>query len=466
MGEVRIVVAAAALPDLRKDKDKVRELMKCADPDTGFRHFLRYWWFLDQESGKPRQLGEVLWPGQLDFVENMATHDKIYALKARKLGFTTLATAYDGWVARFRGTNERVHLFSRRGDAANEILRAVKYGLNRLPPWMQLPYSVEKTDELRLNAGLDDERIIKAYPADEDTAVEATATHAHIDEWARMRNPQRVWQAIEPSLAGTAHIVTTGMGPANYSATFWMMSMQGDTGFLAFFVDALARPDRGQAWLAGKRRGLTDKESRQEYPMNWKDSLYAGADLIFSGDDLEWCGAHGQGLSGPEPDHRYVKAWDIGRHTDAAVCTVLDIDTTPMEVVYYARMRGLTYPQLQQKIEDVHPQYPGMTVIEKNAAGEAVMENLKLAEDERDGHWTSSASKPRVIRKLEAAIENHDIVWRKDQWPQLHTELDGYQLPDSHVVQDSVMSLSIGLDYATDPSKRPKKKAKARVFQA
>lgn len=463
MGEVHISVSQEALAELEKDKEKLLILKRCADPATGFREFLNYWWFLDGETGKPKILGEELWEGQEDFVAEMSGNPKVFALKARKLGFTTLATAFDAWVLRFRKPNERVHLFSRRGDAANEILRAVKYGLKRLPQWMQLPYSVERTDEIRLVGGEDDERICKAYPADEDTAVEATATHAHIDEWARMRNPRRVWQAIEPSLAGTAHIVTTGMGPANYSATFWMMCMAGDTDFTAFFVDALKRPDRDEAWLRGKRKGTTERESKLEYPMTWKDSLYAGADLIFAGDDLEWVGTNGTGPRGAEEGHKYVKAWDIGRHHDASVCVVWDESVDPVNLVHFRRMKGRTYPEIQDQIEEVHAMYPGPTVIEDNAAGEAVRENLTLRPREVEGHKTTATSKPRMIRKMEAAIENHDVIWDKNAWPILHSEFEAYQLPDDNVIQDCVMAACIGHDFMSDPKRR--RRAPARVFQ-
>lgn len=463
MSEVHISVSAQALDELSRDKEKLKVLKACAHPETGFREFLNYWWFLDGESGKPRILGEALWEGQEGYVSTMGEHKKVYALKARKLGFTTLSTAFDAWVLRFRRPNERVHLFSRRGDAANEILRAVKYGLNRLPAWMQLPYSMERTDEIRLVGGPDDERVCKAYPADEDTAVEATATHAHIDEWARMRNPRRVWQAIEPSLAGTAHIVTTGMGPANYSATFWMMCLSGDTDFHPFFVDALKRPDRNDAWLKGKRKGVTEKESRQEYPMTWKDSLYAGADLLFAGPDLDWVGSNGSGPQGPIEGHKYVKAWDIGRHNDATVCIVYDETADPVNIVHMRRLKGRTYPEIQAEIEDVHAMYKGPTVIEDNAAGEAVRENLDIRPRELEGHKTTGTSKPRMIRKMEAAIENHDVTWNKNAWPILHNEFEAYQLPDDNVVQDCVMAACIGLDFISSPNRR--RRARTRVFQ-
>ena len=137
----------------------------------------------------------------------------VYFLKARKLGETTIACAYDAWVMRFRDANARVHLFSRRDDAAMELLAAVRVGLERVPTWLQLPVMRATSSVYELSAGKDDRRLAKAYPADRETAVESSCTHGHVDEWARMGNPRKVWQAIEPTMAGSCHIVTTGLGP-------------------------------------------------------------------------------------------------------------------------------------------------------------------------------------------------------------------------------------------------------------
>ncbi len=279
MTELTIAVDPRFVGAIQADEAKLDALIACAE---SFREFLNYWHFRDQRTGDISVLGEVLWSGQDKFVEAVPVTDKLYALKARKLGYTTIECAYDAWVARFRDKNARVHLFSRRQSSANELLEAVMFGLTRLPDWMRLPKSKDTKDEVRLYAGPDDERIIKSYPADEDTSVEATCNHGHVDEWARMGNPRRVWQAVEPSMAGTCHIITTGMGPANFTASFWRKSMAGDTGFLAFFVPALERADRDMAWLEQKRLSMEEREFRQEYAMDWQDALFGGGEFVFS----------------------------------------------------------------------------------------------------------------------------------------------------------------------------------------
>lgn len=446
------------------------QLKEVADTATSFRRFLNYWNFIDQETGNVRVLGEVLWAAQEEFVRTASAHDWIFFLKARKLGETTIECAWDGYVQRFGPVNSRVHLWSRRDDAAQELLAAVKFGITRLPEHMQLPVSKSTTHEFELAAGQDDRRLVKAYPADEETAVEATCNHGHIDEWARMRNPKKVWQAIKPSLAGTAHIVTTGLGPTNFSSGFWRQCMAGDVTnrvgekMIACFIGALNRPDRTPEWLANERASMgDDTAAMQEYPMTWREALSGGGEYVFKSREVDRAAVDTYGLQSPREGRRYSIGADIGRHQDAAVIVVLDVTRDCHDVVHYRRMREATYPEIQLAIEEVYRDYAergrGVLGVEKNSAGEAVIENLKLPEQVvTDAKFTTSpSSKARIISQFKLALQNELIKWDSDEVSQLDAEVRGYQLPDDNVVQDSVMALAIALEYA------PKAHAVGRV---
>lgn len=452
-----IPVAPKQLARIQADPDLMSQLALAA---TDYRHFLNYWHFINQETGQLQILGHDLWPGQEEFIQTMKTHNRIYALKARKLGYTTLGISFSGHVARFGPPNARIHVFSRREDAANQIVRHVHTGLSRLPDWMKLPMK-QNSGKIEIYAGPDDTRVIQAYPANEETAVEETANHAHVDEWARMGNPRLVYQAIEPTMAGTAHIITTGRGPQNYSGQFWLQSMSGDTSFYPFFTNALARKGRDEAWLEAKRRGMDEMSFRQEYAMTWEDALFAGGDFQFKRSDLDRC-CNGDGFQAAEYGHDYSIAWDIGRHHDAAVGIVVDKTAMPQQVVDYVRLRGKPYPYIQRMIERHWEQYGGGSrstlLVEKNGPGEAVIENLELPERiiEAAKFSTGVASKARIINGLTVAIEHHELEYSKEQWPQLDAELRGYQIPDDDVTQDSVMALAIAVDGSRSRSGRGK----------
>ncbi len=433
--------------EIQADPGKARELALC---QVDFMAFLKHWKYLNQETGEVEILGEVLWESEEQFAEAMIHCPKVFILKARKLGATTIGAAYDAWVARFRDRNARVHLYSRREDAAMELLEAIRFGLDRLPPWMRLPYVGKPTKlELKMRATPDDTRHIKAYPTSEETAVEATCTHGHIDEFARMRNPRLVWQAIEPSLAGSAHIITTGRGPTNFASVYWRKCIAGDAPYVPIFVDALARPDRDAEWLATKRKGTTLEHFKQEFPMTDQDALSGGGKYIFRSVDVDYAGA-GRGPADPEPGHRYVSGWDIGRHHDAAVGITIDTSVEPAEIVNYVRLRGIPYPVTQRRIELVDEDYrPQVLAIEANGPGEAVAENLDIAEHRITLFKTTGQSKARILEQLQVALEQRTLRWDAAAFPQLDAEVRGYQIPDDAIVQDSVMALAIANSYRT-----------------
>jgi hypothetical protein len=381
-------------------------------------------------------------------VDERTGRNWVYFLKARKLGETTIACAYDAYVMRFRDTNARVHLFSRGLDASRELLGTVRFGLDGLPTWLQLPVTRKTMTEHELGAGLDDRRLAKAYPANLETATEASCTHGHVDEWARMINPRKVWQAIEPSMAGSCHIVTTGLGPVNYASGYWRRCLTGDARHRPCFIGALARPDRNDAWLTAQRQGMDEQEFRQEYPTTWQDALFGGGQFVFQSRDIDAASVETHGFGPAREGRKYVKAWDIGRHDDAAVGLVLDVTEDVHDVVAYTRLRNTRYPEIQHAIETMHRAYPGITVIEDNAAGQAVRENLDLPTHQVIGFTTSKSSKARIIQQLKIATQGWVIKWDADACPQLDVEMRGYQTPDDHLVQDSVMALAIALETA------------------
>jgi hypothetical protein len=361
----RLKVSEDGWKAIQNDQELQTELVAVA---TSFRAFIDHWWFLDPDSGEKRNLGRALWPGQELFIEATEQDPLLYVLKARKLGYTTLECAYDAWTARWRDPNGRTHLFSRREKAAIDLMDRVKYGLRHLPEWMRLPFGSDNQTQLELIAGPDDIRVIEAYPADETTAVEQSCTHAHVDEWWLMRNPEKVLQSIQPTLLRTGHIITTSRGHAGFPADLWRNSVDKQTDFRAFFTGTKgSKPQYTTAFLKAKRGTMSERSFKQEYPETAEDALWAGGQYPFDPADLEVAGEDTPGRTPPQAGHKYVKAWDTGGsgvEADASVGVVLDVTNDVHDVVWIERMRGVPYPTLQGRVEWVHKRYPGPTIIE------------------------------------------------------------------------------------------------------
>src|SRR3990167_10673556 len=107
MRELQVAVAHAVTAK------QLAEIGRCAADVTYFR---RYWRYLCRETGAEKSFATI-WPGQEKLEARGREHAHLAALKAGKNGFTEWECMYDGWVARFRSRNARVHLFSM--DAAS-----------------------------------------------------------------------------------------------------------------------------------------------------------------------------------------------------------------------------------------------------------------------------------------------------------------------------------------------------------
>jgi hypothetical protein len=299
--ELQVAVAHPVTPE------QLSELARCAMSVTYFR---RYWRYICRETGEEKSFATI-WPGQQKLEDAAEEDDHVAALKAGKNGFTEWECMYDGWVARFRSRNARVHLFSMDAASAKEMLRIVKYGLRHLPEWMQLPVLDDTEDvqayadllgvprkllqpelagasgatSLKLVAGVDDIRTIVSYPAGPDVSIDASAQHTHVDELARMRFPESTWAAIRSTVEhGTCHIISRGKGQANYYATLFTKLMEGGSRMKALFVGWRGRPDRDDAWYEQQKRDYSPSQLRQFAPANIAEALSGGEALRFNFD--------------------------------------------------------------------------------------------------------------------------------------------------------------------------------------
>ncbi len=221
------------------------ELAACR---ASFRHFLRHWRFINRESGEVLNF-EHLWEGQDRIVAAMEKHRQIILLKAGKLGASELECAYDGWMLRFGPPNTRVHLFSMDGRSAKNMMRVVRFGMARLPDWMQFPImgrtpGGDTTEQSMYRGGPDDIRMVVSYPPTQNAAIDQTAIHSHVDELARMPWPENTWAAVASCIApgGSMHIVSRGQGADNYMTTLWEQAGSGLSPIVQVFEAWDARP--------------------------------------------------------------------------------------------------------------------------------------------------------------------------------------------------------------------------------
>jgi len=406
-------------------------------------------WSLIDEAGRTQKLAEVLWDGQRRFLEALLEHGHVLSVKSRKVGLSTLVCAHAAWTARIRDMNASVHLLSYRADAAQELLRSLRRGLDGLPPFLRLPLERETSTVLTYAAGPSDTRSMKAFPATPNSAIETTTSHLVLDEWAHTFDPEALWAAIEPTLAprATSALITTVRGAEDFVHEYYRRSEAGETRHTPVFVGALERPDRSAEWLEQKRRQEGKVRALRNYPLSAEEAFTSANEPYFAAELLEAAQQNALPRSPARRGDRYVKAWDLGR-MDASVCVVLRApsrEEAPVwHVVDYARLVGENFPAIQSEIENAHAAYPGPTVIEANSIGQPIIQNLRLPADELIEHTTTQASKRAMLTEIEILLQEGTLKIHSE-YSQLLTELRNYRLPDVSIPQDSVMALGFAV---------------------
>jgi hypothetical protein len=324
--------------------------------------------------------------------------------------------------------------------------------------FLRLPMSTT-AHSLTLEAGPRDERTVRAYPA--NVAVRgASCVHAHVDEWAAMLDPKKVWAAVEPTIVpgGSCHILTTGTGPVGYPAEGWRKAIAGESRFHPCFVDALRRPDRTADWYEGQRASMHPDDFAREYPLRWEEALAGGGEYYFSPRLIDHAADyphHTRVFASaadyerhwrfePKPKRRYVTGWDIGL-VDATVGITLDVSEDVIDVVNIVYLSPTDYGEIQWHIENVARLWPGLTAVEANSMGAAVIANVGC---QVIPFTTTAASKGRILAAVHRQLSLQELTWNPSLAPQLDAEMRGYKLKDEHIRQDTVLAVAIALEHA------------------
>ncbi len=166
------------------------------------------------------------------------------------------------------------------------------------------------------------------------------------------------------------------------------------------------------------------------------------------------------GLS--EPDHEYVTAWDLGKHTNTigrnvTVGITLDVTNPDKRFIRWFEAYELaSYKFVMDRVKALTEIYPGTHVIESNAMGEAMVDIISNSQLEDNKlppavipHATTSKSKPLMIQKLVDDTESGVLGWpATDDLAILEAQLRVYTWRDQKIAQDYVVALSIANYYS------------------
>jgi hypothetical protein len=187
----------------------------------------------------------------------------VVIVKARQLGFTTLAMADILWHCLFQpGSN--LLLVSKNQDSANKNLGMVKFMYQFLPSWMkERGPSLTKAAEYKLEFDYPDgmKCQVKSFAGTETAGAGETATMVVLDEFALMDDPANTYRTIMPTTdaGGRLIIISTARGAYNQFAKIYKGAKAKQNQFIPLF----------QPWHASRLIDEKEYESkRREFAAN------------------------------------------------------------------------------------------------------------------------------------------------------------------------------------------------------
>lgn len=305
---------------------------------------------------------------QLDTVRSWIKYRNTIALKARQIGFSTLAAAFMLWCA-LGGSDRQIYALSKKKDASVSLVSKVRYAYRSMPEWARKrgPKLLNKT---LLAMQFDNDSFIQSSPTGSDPIRGETAFLVIVDEWASFENAEEAWASIQPvaDIGGRVCGISTAKGEGSFFHRLWLGAEARDNSFYPIFHPWWAVPERDQEWYDRQVRDLEPWQLYQEYPSNPEEAFVGSGNPFFNLEvvranrprEAKWKGfvrydpeasevryQRDQDDAGPlwvyeEPSPRkaYVVGADIAQgleHGDWSVAYVMEAESGEIVAVYRAK---------------------------------------------------------------------------------------------------------------------------------
>jgi len=215
------------------------EWRRCATDED---YFLRNYVFIPSEADVRGRVKFSLFDYQEELLDLFKSNRFVIALKARQLGYTTLAMAHSIWLAFFR-PGATILVVSQTQKSANKNLAQARLAYQFLPIWMKdrAPTLVaDSTDGLsfQFNDGMISK--LKSAAAVESVFAGETATLVILDEAGLVEPATRqedVFRTLLPTTdaGGSMLIISTSRGNYNRFAKTYRSAKRGESQFVSFF---------------------------------------------------------------------------------------------------------------------------------------------------------------------------------------------------------------------------------------
>ena len=225
-------------------------------------------------------------PAQISTVRAWLAQRNTIVLKARQIGFSTLAAAFAFWLA-FFWADRFIVMLSKTEREATKLLSKAKYIYKFLPQWVRMSGPALLQNNV-LKMTFENDSVIESLPSANEPARGESVYLAIIDEMAFLPNPEEAWASIEPiaDVGGRVICLSTAKGEGNIFYNLWMGSQNGTNRFHGIFFPWSANGDRDQAWYDAQSAELPTWQLHQEYPSNPEEAFIRSGRPVFEIDAL------------------------------------------------------------------------------------------------------------------------------------------------------------------------------------
>lgn len=230
-----VAVSAPILAELEKLWYEL-EFRKCAaDPE----YFIKTYIWIESERDPRGKEPFGLWDYQEKALDAYMQDRFVIILKARQLGFTTLAMAYAMWHCLFK-PRANILLISKSQDSADKNLGMARFMYSFLPEWMkargpELDGDAAKQMAFKFPDGTTNR--LKSFAGTKTAGAGETASLVILDEFALMEDPANTYRTIKPTTdaGGRLIIISTARGGNNMFAKIYRDGKRGLNEFTSIF---------------------------------------------------------------------------------------------------------------------------------------------------------------------------------------------------------------------------------------
>lgn len=231
--------------------------------------FLETYWSINQVGKGYATSG--LWDHQTEMVEHMLdafdNADRNVYLKARQIGFTTLAMGLAFWSGFFHDDHPWLITSQGESEAADTLSTKIKQPYERLPAWMRKrgPNVIKDTGE---EFGFDNGSRFLAIPSTSRSGRSKAVYGVLMDEAAFQVDADDLFAALDPLCYGPLFMFSTANGMAGTFHQNWLDAQLPGSEWGSLFFSWDVVPGRDEDWYDKQTRKYraTPHLLAQEYP--------------------------------------------------------------------------------------------------------------------------------------------------------------------------------------------------------